>query len=88
MPTTSNNFATDRRPASRLPRTPKATTSRRGSPAPSRRAGNARGDGAKPAFHITPNVIIATRGVWDFGALKRFAAWLTDGATDRPHLRF
>ena len=87
MPTTSDNFET-RRPAGRLPRTPKATAGRRGSHAPSRPADIGRADEAKPALHITPNVIIATRGVWDFGALKRFAAWLTDGATDRPHLRF
>ena len=39
-------------------------------------------------LHVTPNVVVVTRGAWDFGMVKRFAQWLTDGATDRPHLRF
>lgn len=42
----------------------------------------------RQSLHVTPNAVVATRGAWDFGTVKRFAQWLTDGATDRPHLRF
>lgn len=40
------------------------------------------------AVHVTPDAIMAARGSWDVAGVKRFARWLTDGATDRPHLRF
>lgn len=43
--------------------------------------------GATQADHVAPNAIIA-RGSWSDAGLKRLARWLTDGATDRPHVRF
>ncbi len=44
--------------------------------------------GPTQADHVTPNAIIGARGSWSVAGVKRFARWLTDGATDRPHLRF
>lgn len=60
----------------------------------SRRSARHPADGARAvetaqAIHVTPNAIMAARGSWkDFAGAKRFARWLTDGATERPHLRF
>lgn len=73
-----------RRPNGRRPEAPGLSASRRDAHTGSHTADG----GSRESLHVTPNAVVVTRGAWDFGILKRFAQWLTDGATDRPHLRF
>ncbi|CAA9483014.1 MAG: hypothetical protein AVDCRST_MAG65-1567 [uncultured Solirubrobacteraceae bacterium] len=75
--------------AGRRSRTEGVTPTRRGARQPHDAvADGGRGQAATESIHVTPNAIMASRGIWDLGGVVRFARWLTDGATDRPHLRF
>ena len=65
MPATSANSRSGSSTRSRLPLTPKVTTSRRGghvATRPVRTSGEATANAATPEIHITPNVVSAARG--------------------------
>ena len=73
MPATSSDSASSSPTRSRLPMTPKVTSSRRGghlATRPVRTSGEAPATAAAPEFHITPNVVIAARGGLDLSAMK------------------
>jgi hypothetical protein len=84
MPTTSDDARNRSAPHSRLPRTPKATAGRRGSHA------STRSDAATRSRRgvSTQDAPVAGSATPKGGRVRRFARWLTDGSTDRPHLRF
>ena len=84
MPATSNDSHTRAPSDSRLPRTPKAIASRRGSHTATD------SDTARRSRRSldTANAAVSTDATHKPGGVRGFARWLFDGSTDRPHLRF
>lgn len=73
MPATSANSRSSSPTRSRLPLTPRVTSSRRGGHAttrPARTSSEAAANAATPELHITPNVVSAARGGLDLTALN------------------
>ncbi len=65
MPATSANSRSSRTTRTRLPLTPKVTSSRRGGHVATRRVGapaETASVAVTPALHLTPNVVSAARG--------------------------
>ncbi len=85
----AENTRSRHRAGSRRSRTESVTATRRSAHARHETAADAgRAPGTTESMHVTPNVIMSSGGSWNLAGVTRFARWLTDGATDRPHLRF
>lgn len=82
MSAISTGSRNTRTPSSRLPLTPKVTTSRRGGHAPNRSAPSPVEPtpvAKTPAMHVTPNVVVVTRGQ----VAPSFSTALSDASQSR-----
>jgi len=90
MPAKTATSRTSTSNRSRLPVTPRVTTSRRGGHAPIRSddVGRQGGGPARPAIHMTPDVIVAPRGTLSLGDMGRsFAEGFAARAFDIRRMR-